>query len=55
MLMAYAPKNQRCYAWPQYSVFQKHTKHTLFCAFVGLDCRLKHCVLTLVNEQSRCS
>jgi hypothetical protein len=33
-------------------IFQKHTKHTLFCVFMGLDCRLKHCVLTLVNEQS---
>ena len=33
-------------------VFQKHTKHTLFCVFVGLDFGLKHCVLTLVNEQS---
>ena len=36
-------------------VFQKHTKHTLFCVFVGLDFGLKHCVLTLVNEQSLCS
>jgi hypothetical protein len=35
--------------------FQKHTKHTLFCVFVGLDFGLKHCVLTLVNEQSLCS
>ena len=36
-------------------VFQKHTKHTLFCVFVGLDYGLNHCVLTLVNEQSRWS
>jgi hypothetical protein len=36
-------------------IFQKHTKHTLFCVFMGLDFGLKHCVLTLVNEQSLCS
>ena len=33
-------------------VFQKHTKHTLFCVFVGLDYGLNHCVLTLLGEQS---
>ena len=33
-------------------IFQKHTKHTLFCVFMGLDFGLNHCVLTLVNEQS---
>ena len=32
-------------------VFQKHTKHTLFCVFVGLDYGLNHCVLTLFDEQ----
>ena len=36
-------------------VFQKHTKHTLFCVFVWLGFGLKHCVWTLVKEQSRCS
>jgi len=33
-------------------VFQKHTKHTLFCVFMGLDFGLKHCVLTLLGEHS---
>ena len=33
-------------------VFQKHTKHTLLCVFVGLAYGLNHCVLTLLGEQS---
>jgi hypothetical protein len=38
----------KCYS----CVYQKHTKHTLFCVCVGLDYGLKYCVLTLLGERS---
>ena len=31
---------------------QKHTKHTLFCVFLGRDSGVQHCVSNLVKEHS---
>jgi len=34
------------------TVFQKHTKHTLFRVFEGRDSGARHCVYNLVKEHS---